>query len=397
MDDDKDKMIEPLGTERFDGDGKNETIIDEEKTKDELSKGNTKNIPEVVEAEKKTQIESGGNKRSSRCSAARSGSSSYESDESDESPRRKRKTRKHKKKKRSSHGAGRMPTIPEFGKFPVAEQFAGWRDWMGLVNAALLFAPDWDENQKASYLIIAGGTVLRDIINTSGLMPVGHPDPFEKLVSNIEAHLYGLTDSTLTHQALLRCKQRQDEPTNDYHVRLMKLMQSTSYDNDFARTHFLNGLFDRDLANTAITNGWRLEDTVAAAARKETLKYHGFGFGENQPLGQRLEAGVVAAVENRRIPQRRPFDGKRSAAPYHNPNSQRSEGSRGGGSYGNNAGRKPCPDCGFFKHRTDKCPAIGKSCSKCGKSGHFKKVCRSSGAATKPRSSVNQVNNEDWD
>ena len=38
--------------------------------------------------------------------------------------------------------------------------------------------------------------------------------------------------------------------------------------------------------------------------------------------------------------------------------------------------RKPCRYCGGT-HAPLQCPAYGKTCARCGKMGHYKKVCRS--------------------
>ena len=38
-----------------------------------------------------------------------------------------------------------------------------------------------------------------------------------------------------------------------------------------------------------------------------------------------------------------------------------------------------CDYCGLKYHRYGKCPAVGKSCMKCSKVGHFASVCRSTG------------------
>ena len=38
--------------------------------------------------------------------------------------------------------------------------------------------------------------------------------------------------------------------------------------------------------------------------------------------------------------------------------------------------RKPCRYCSGI-HVHQQCPAFGKTCARCGKTGHYKKVCRS--------------------
>jgi hypothetical protein len=59
---------------------------------------------------------------------------------------------------------------------------------------------------------------------------------------------------------------------------------------------------------------------------------------------------------------------------------------------GNNVGLT-CFCCGFSSHKAKdpSCPANGKSCNKCGKPGHFGRVCKSSTKANAPQSRSSNV------
>ena len=82
-------------------------------------------------------------------------------------------------------------------------------------------------------MLIFGGQNLQDVINLFDLAPKDTSrDRFEELMRNIERHFASLTDPTLTHQALLTCKQLPGERASDFYVRLMKLMSSVDYDGD---------------------------------------------------------------------------------------------------------------------------------------------------------------------
>lgn len=72
-----------------------------------------------------------------------------------------------------TRNSSKVPAMAEFGRYPPGEQLARWREWASLFSAVISFAPDWTENQKASYVAIAGGQVLRDIINLFKLTPEG--------------------------------------------------------------------------------------------------------------------------------------------------------------------------------------------------------------------------------
>lgn len=53
---------------------------------------------------------------------------------------------------------------------------------------------------------------------------------------------------------------------------------------------------------------------------------------------------------------------------------QGSSGQRQGNEYHQSV--QPCRNCGIRSHKYGVCPAKGKSCMKCGKEGHFARMCR---------------------
>lgn len=335
-------------------------------------------------------------KRSSRRSREDSDQDSSSPEEDAES------SRSRKRKKKKSHGISKVPPIPKFERHPVGEQFAAWRERAELFYASLSFAPGLDESQKISLIVLNGGEVLRDVINTFKLMPGKVRHPFETLMVKLDEHFERLTDATLTHQAIVACVQRQGESASDYYIRLMKLLNNGRFDSDFARTHFLNGLLDRTLVDMAITGAWKLEDIVAAASRRESVK-----FQTQSPLqyaGNSSNAAMLAAVDNRgSFQQQRPSP--QFARQQQRPGfggSQRFGGpQRSGGPSGSGQKSKACPNCGITNHRiAGVCPAKGKTCMKCGGVGHFKKVCRNSArvnAVANSRSSQVRDEIEDWD
>ena len=268
----------------------------------------------------------------------------------------------------------KVPHVPEFGDHPPAEQLGRWRDWAKVLRAALSFVPNWSETQKANYVTVVGGQILRDIIEAYDLTPKKSKFKFRRLMNRIEKHFVSLTDVALDHQALLMCKQQAGETTNSFYIRLMKLLRCTSFDDSFTRTHFINGLRDRDLAEQAITNGWTLQATVASASRREvllkTVK------PEKSPLMP--PAAEVFAVN---------YGGPSRGSGVPNKGFQQRAGNQ-----------KPCASCGIRIHK-GKCPAIGKECRNCKTVGHFARVCKKLNKQLKRKreASVNQVKaTDDW-
>lgn len=285
-----------------------------------------------------------------------------------------------KRKKRKSGGGsrsfGRMPSIAEFGKHPAGEQLSAWSDWSALVYTAMTFAPGWDEEQRASYILLTGGQVLRDTVSMFGLQDWKSQRPFTRLMENIGRHFASLTDPTLTLQALVVCKQKHGESVSEYYARLVKLTkQSGRDDEDFIRTHFLNGIMDSSLRKLAMLSGWGLTEAVTAAIRNEAM--NASLNTEESAMRSPFRQEVIAAVNRQERPQRwqqgvgkaRSFGGQPRQGSDRQSTNQ----------------TQPCDKCGVRVHRNAVCPAIGKKCNGCGAVGHFKRMCRRS-------STVNMVN-----
>lgn len=154
----------------------------------------------------------------------------------------------------------------------------------------------------------------------------------------------------------------------------MKLIGSGDYDGEFAKTHFVNGLSDKFLADTAITGGWTLAQTVAAASRRESYKLS----SDVSPFATTSAGVSVAAVQNKQWQQRPPERQSR----------QQNLGSWSGRKQGG-----ACTNCGNVEHARGVCPAIGKACRKCDRMGHFKRQCRSNAQRAGDGSGQAQIKN----
>ena len=301
--------------------------------------------------------------------------------------------------------ASKLPTIPEFGSFTPTSQLGEFRDWIKLVRSALRFAPDWSEQTTVDWFDIICGKSLRVIISSFHLEPTDIEKPFSDLVKKLDDHFCSVTDPSLDHQALAKCKQEPGETANDFYVRLAQLVRHMRTDPEHIRTHYMLNLRDGEFRNLAITNRWSLLETVAAATRNESLR----ATSQPQPSTSALGTGEVAAVSEHRNrhPTRASDNRSRSNRGPANQSTPRPIPTRGNPVEYRNP--LACRDCGISSHRTGTCPAKGKQCINCGKWGHFRSVCPEpmkedprptrfpKPAQNSKPARVNQVNNSsDW-
>jgi hypothetical protein len=188
-------------------------------------------------------------------------------------------------------GMGRVPQIPEFGNYPPVEQFREWMEYLELVDATTALAPGWDEAETAAYFKIICGANLRRMISAYGLAPERTSRPFTRLIENITSFLKSLSDPVLEQQELQQCRQREGESASDYYVRLVQLVRHRPVDGEFLRMHYISNLRDTSFKNLAITAGWNMVETVAAATRSEAANKN------VREQAQQLVAAVSAGRE----------------------------------------------------------------------------------------------------
>lgn len=290
--------------------------------------------------------------------------------------------------------ASRLPSVPEFGTYPGIEQYGQFREWMRLVNAGLRFVPDWTEEHQAAWFEIIMGQELRTIILAYQIVPPDDTRPFSSLVAALFRHFIALVDPAISMQRFQQCKQEPGETTAAFFVRLMQTTRHTSLGADMLRTHFLLNLRDDSVRQQAIMDDWSMKRTVEAATRREALEV---SRQRNEPATSAVNAVETASAPRERAPRRsggRPDRAREAKKP-------RFSGNRGAGESSKASAAKPCPNCGFNKHRFKTCPAMGKRCMRCDKVGHFAVMCPSAGTGKKPehKEKVNQVRDEseeDW-
>lgn len=266
-------------------------------------------------------------------------------------------------------------TFEPFKKCAKIDRVREFRDWMETVEAAMSFAKGWSEKQKINFFCVKCGSYLSSIIKAFNLKPTVRGAPFDQLIRNIDAHFEKASDPTMEHRAVLDCKQKQGESAEDFHLRLVQLVRYKGYSESMIRAHFLRGLIDQKYASLVDSLGKTIIEIVNGAMIREEDNQAMEPVPNPAPKPVDLAPVNVDAV---RYVSERGYDAGKPAAARRKPE----------------ASLKTCSRCGvIFPHKNGFCPAkqTGRTCSSCGKPGHFSRMCRSKDAMN--RRSLNQVSN----
>lgn len=320
---------------------------------------------------------------------------------------RDRHRRKRSRRSRSPSvgpSSSRMIKPPEFPKdIASSGKLEAWLDWKRVFLTSMELAGAMSQRTKANYLTLFGGSELRQIITLRGMLPCIDEVPerfqfFDKLVASLELYFREMSDPTIDVVAFMNASQGSGESAREFEIRLRRTADrcQNKPGEDMIKTRFIQGMHDREMARQACIEAMDLNTLVTRATRQEA-----FGLAKPQksfdPWSASEPSATAAAVTYSR-------EKKSESARRHKPDSSRPkpwaqrDGRSGGGK---SLSKESCKNCGLIVHRFGSCPALEKSCNKCGKTGHFERVCRASVNAVKvreeapdekPRNFIDEVN-----
>lgn len=221
--------------------------------------------------------------------------------------------------------------------------------------------------KRTQLLFLSVGNELQEIIRAAKLRPnLTNPDCYMTFVANIKKYFRSMTDTAAEHEAFSKMKQEDGEAAVAFHARLMCKVRSCNYSADdedrFVRAQLLSGLRNRELVKQARTYGYETNFIVQSATRDEAFeaetRQHTYSAYEVNRIYDRNRNKRFAADHRRDEPT---IKRRRSNEP-----NQRSQEQH----------QRRCTRCFLFRHRNGMCPALGRSCNRCGKRGHFVAACR---------------------
>ena len=206
------------------------------------------------------------------------------------------------------------------------------------------------------------------------------PDAYQHISSLTECtaalnHLQTLfvkaKNENYARHCLVSRVQKSEESVEQYLIALsnmakdcdFKAVSAQGHMDEFVRTSFISGLKSNPIRQRLLEETKSLTDTVKLALTLEQALRDSeqFQHVENSASGhlavlpESIQPPVLASTFSH----------------HHQP-------SNNAGGRSNNGGGRSCEFCGLSRHMRRDCPAREQTCGKCGKQGHYGRVCRSS-------------------
>lgn len=216
------------------------------------------------------------------------------------------------------------------------------------------------ETLQISTLIYCMGTTAEDIFK-SFVLSAEDQQKYSAVKGKFDSHFVGKRNIIFERAQFNRRQQREGESADDFITALYGLAENCNYGtlrDEMLRDRIVVGIRDIKLSeNLQMDPNLKLEDAVNKVRHNEAIKQ------QQMLLHSINEEGSPSNI-----------DAVRSKSNY------RKKGSKPGLHRGNppNQGKQNmCLRCGKTPgHSRDNCPAKAQTCNKCGKVGHFSRVCR---------------------
>ena len=205
---------------------------------------------------------------------------------------------------------------------------------------------DFSGEVKVNYLLLWSGIEGQNLSDTFEF-EASEARNIENYIEKFHAYIEPRPNFRVSRYQLLQCRQQPDEPAHAFLKRLRQIMKQWEYDPPIEKTLLVN----------IFIFGLNLKFT-----QKSLLKE-----GNNLSIAEALH---VTETEEATLKQVEAIQNTQSALQIPEEKTQDAHAIKAGREYYNNS-----YFCGKGHYR-DKCPAKGKSCGKCWRTGHFAVTCR---------------------
>ena len=193
-------------------------------------------------------------------------------------------------------------------------------------------------------------------------------ESYEQAITLLK-RLYVKTPNAVYARHLLMTRRQQNGETLDSYLQCLKdlskdcdfrAVTAVQHRDEYIRDSFISGIQSQPMRTRLLENVQLDLDTMATQARAlDTAQKSSVSFQAQQ--------FQVSAVRN---------ESRFSKSHHDTPPDHTSAKNN----YGVKVSSDRCQFCGYDSHPRYKCPASNETCGKCGKRGHFRKVCRFTGA-----------------
>ena len=193
----------------------------------------------------------------------------------------------------------------------------------------------------------------------------GDEKKYNKVIEKFDDHFIPKKNDIHERACFHRRVQKEGETVEAFIRNLYELAEHCEFGtqrDEQIRDRIVIGILDKSLSQKLqIRSDLNLDITIQMARQSELVKSQIAGQSKNQHLGE------IHRKRGRPNFTRRPVQNVRDKNPKNAPSVQ------------------PCSRCDRIHKQDETCPARGKKCSKCHKTGHFAVVCRSVREVTSSR------------
>ena len=270
--------------------------------------------------------------------------------------------------------------IDEFEEGDLASRGVRWQKWTALLEDNCDWFGVTEAEKKVKALRIYGGERVRDLVDSLP-EPEIEGDVFDKTMAKLNAFFLPKKNTDVLVARFRKMRQNDHETIMQYYARLRpEAAKCEFHDTELEiKRHLQETVRNRRFAKKSVRDRYSLEKLLEEAQADEEANANELEMTakETQDAGKQDSDANVNRVKARK-------DSNRNANRSHRKvDGKAQEESR----CRKKGGKRTCGRCGL-KHEPKKCPAFGKTCSKCLKKNHFARACRSDKVLTEK---VNQV------
>lgn len=259
-------------------------------------------------------------------------------------------------------------SLPRFPPFDV--HFDGnvgprWKKWLARFDRLLVGTNITEAKQQRALLLHYAGPDVDEIFDT--LSDTGEAKDYQKAVDALNTYFIPQVNTAYEEYNFRQAKQQHGETIDAYHTRLRQLAQTCEFANvdKEVKTQIIIGCSSQRLRRRALRDNPNLKDLLAAGRAQERSEAQAESVEKGESTVNSLRHEQNKTKHFHKPQHQKP---KSSYPPDNTRNRQKSSGP---------TTQSTCRNCGGSFPHSRECPAKGKECRACGKTGHYAKVCRS--------------------
>ena len=261
-----------------------------------------------------------------------------------------------------------LPSFPSFDVHLDGSVGPRWKKWLARFERLLIVTNITEAKHQRALLLHYAGPAVDEIFDT--LPDTGEAKDYKKAIDALNAYFIPQVNTAFEEYNFREAKQQNGETIDAYHTRLRQLAQTCDFNNidKEVKTQIIIGCSSQRLRRRALRDNPSLKDLLLVGRTQERSEAQAEAVEKGESTVNALNHEQSKNRHGRNFPKFRHQKPKFTQPPENTRNRQQSSGAKH---------RSTCRNCGGTFPHTGDCPAKGKECRACGKTGHYAKVCRS--------------------